>query len=74
MLSTTDFEKLLFLYTTGGGRCKDNIRVERLWHTIKKEYIYLNPADDGQQFRLGLSKFMKCTHNSVEYKFYNNLI
>ncbi|HNY05925.1 MAG TPA: integrase core domain-containing protein [Candidatus Egerieousia sp.] len=29
------------------GRAKDNIWIERFWRTIKQEYIYLNPADNG---------------------------
>ena len=43
----------------GRGRCKDNIWIERFWRTIKQEYVYLNPADDGHQLRLGISKFME---------------
>nr|WP_308571386.1 IS3 family transposase [uncultured Prevotella sp.] len=43
----------------GRGRCKDNIWIERFWRTIKQEYVYLNPADDGHQLRWGISKFME---------------
>ena len=41
------------------GRCKDNIWIERFWRTIKQEYIYLNPADNGHQLRSGISEFME---------------
>lgn len=31
----------------GIGSAKDNIWIERFWRTIKLEYVYLNPCDDG---------------------------
>ena len=31
----------------GRGRCHDNIFVERLWWTVKHEWVYLRPAADG---------------------------
>jgi putative transposase len=31
----------------GRGRCHDNIFVERLWWTVKHEWIYLRPCDTG---------------------------
>lgn len=39
----------------GRGRCHDNIFVERLWWTIKHEWVYLRPCDNGieQQRSLG---------------------
>jgi transposase InsO family protein len=33
--------------TDGRGRCHDNIFVERLWWTVKHEWVYLHPAADG---------------------------
>ena len=43
----------------GRGRCKDNLWVERFWRTIKQEYIYLNPADDGYELREGIATFIE---------------
>ena len=43
----------------GRGRAKDNIWIERFWRTIKNEYIYLNPADDGLELYEGVKKYMK---------------
>lgn len=43
----------------GKGRCKDNIWIERFWHTIKMEYIYLNPQDDAISLRDGIAKFIE---------------
>ena len=31
----------------GRGRCHDNIFVERLWWTVKHEWVYLRPAEYG---------------------------
>jgi len=31
----------------GKGRALDNIYIERFWRTIKYQYIYLNPAQNG---------------------------
>ena len=31
----------------GRGRCHDNIFVERLWWTVKHEWVYLRPCDNG---------------------------
>lgn len=36
----------------GKGRCKDNIWIERFWHTIKQEYIYINPQNDANALRV----------------------
>jgi transposase InsO family protein len=31
----------------GKGRALDNIYIERLWRTVKQDYVYLHPAQDG---------------------------
>lgn len=54
----------------GRGRCLDNIYIERFWRTIKQEYIYLNPAEDGRMLRQGIKVFIayynnKRTHQSL---------
>lgn len=40
------------------GRAKDNIWIERFWRTIKQEYIYLNPTDDGLELYQGIKDYM----------------
>jgi putative transposase len=30
------------------GRCLDNIWIERFWRTVKREYVYLHPAENGK--------------------------
>ena len=47
----------------GKGRCKDNIWIERFWHTIKQEYIYINPQDDANALREGISGFIDYYNN-----------
>jgi putative transposase len=41
----------------GRGRCHDNIFVERLWWTVKHEWVYLRPAVDGIEQTRSLSEF-----------------
>jgi len=38
----------------GKGRAIDNVFIERLWRSVKYEYVYLNPADDGLECYEGL--------------------
>ena len=42
----------------GRGRCKDNIWIERFWHTIKQEYIYVYPTDSVATLRQGIGEFI----------------
>jgi putative transposase len=43
----------------GKGRALDNIYIERLWRTVKRDYVYLNPADNGWELYTGLSHFFE---------------
>jgi len=43
----------------GRGRCQDNIFVERLWWTIKHNYLYLHSFKDGSQLRNGLNEWIR---------------
>ena len=36
----------------------DNILIERYWHTIKRDYVYLRPYNNGVQMYAGISKFI----------------
>lgn len=47
----------------GKGRAIDNIYIERLWRTIKQEYVYLNPENGGLNLYRGTKKYIN---------FYNN--
>jgi putative transposase len=41
----------------GRGRCHDNIFVERLWWTVKHEWVYLRPAANGLEQKRSLIDF-----------------
>jgi len=41
----------------GKGRAIDNIFIERLWRTVKQDYVYLNPASNGKELYHGLNDF-----------------
>lgn len=43
----------------GKGRALDNIYIERLWRTVKRDYVYLNPADNGWELYTGLKHFFE---------------
>jgi putative transposase len=41
----------------GRGRCHDNIFVERLWWTVKHEWVYLRPAANGFEQKHSFAEF-----------------
>jgi len=41
----------------GRGRVQDNIFIERLWWTLKYQYLYLWSFDNGSQLRQGLQQW-----------------
>ena len=41
----------------GRGRCHDNIFVERLWWTVKHEWVYLRPTANGLEQKRSLAEF-----------------
>jgi putative transposase len=50
-------EALSEISMDGRGRCHDNIFVERLWWTVKHEWVYLRPAADGIEQKRSLAEF-----------------
>jgi putative transposase len=57
----------------GRGRALDNIFVERLWRTVKYEYVYLQDIQTVQEVREGLEQFFNFYnherfHQSLDYK------
>ena len=47
----------------GKGRATDNAHIERLWRTIKQEYVYLHPPKDGTILYKGLQQYIKYYNN-----------
>ncbi len=43
----------------GRGRVQDNIFIERLWWTVKYQYLYLRSFDNGSQLRQGLTRWFR---------------
>lgn len=43
----------------GKGRATDNIWIERFWKSIKYNYIYLNPCDNGLELFDGVQKYIE---------------
>lgn len=41
----------------GKGRALDNIFIERLWRSVKYDYVYINPANDGTELYRGLREY-----------------
>ena len=57
----------------GRGRALDNIFIERLWRTVKQEYVYLHEQSDGMGLYRGLSVYFlyyntERLHSSLSYK------
>lgn len=55
----------------GRGRALDNIFIERFWRTLKREYVYLYPAEDGAMLYQGLKNHIlyynnERTHQSLD--------
>lgn len=42
----------------GKGRALDNIWIERFWKSVKYDYIYLNPAEDGFELYEGVQNYI----------------
>ena len=43
----------------GRGRFQDNIFIERLWWTVKYQYLYLRAFDNGKELKKGLTKWFQ---------------
>ena len=52
----------------GRGRATDNIYIERLWRTVKRDYIYICPADNGTELFKGLKSFFDYYNNKKRHQ------
>jgi putative transposase len=50
-------EAQIKLSMDGKGRAIDNVFIERLWRSLKYEYLYLNPPADGLELYKGLKRW-----------------
>lgn len=51
----------------GKGRALDNVYIERFWKSIKYDYIYLNPCDDGFELLQGIKSHMAYYNQKVHH-------
>jgi len=51
-------EHQILISMDGRRRCQDNIFIERLWWTIKYQYLYLHSFENGLALRRGLAKWI----------------
>ena len=52
----------------GKGRAIDNIFIERFWRSLKYDYVYLNPANDGLELYQGLKGYMNYYNNELHHQ------
>jgi len=57
----------------GRGRVQDNIFIERLWWTLKYQYLYLWSFDNGLQLRQGLDKWFHFYNQERSHQALDNL-
>ena len=50
------------------GRAIDNIFIERFWRTIKQDYIYLRPAENGTVLYIGIKGFIGYYNNQKPHQ------
>jgi len=52
----------------GKGRAIDNIFIERFWRSLKYDYVYLHPADDGLELYEGLKEYFEYYNNQQSHQ------
>jgi putative transposase len=57
----------------GRGRVLDNIFIERLWWTLKYQYLYLWSFDNGSQLRQGLDQWFHFYNQERSHQALDNL-
>ena len=56
----------------GYKRCRDNAWIERFWRTIKREYIYITPEENGTDLYRGIYRFIKHYNTRRPHQGINN--
>jgi putative transposase len=51
----------------GKGRALDNVWIERFWKSLKYDYIFLNPADDGFELYEGVQNHLAYYNNKTHH-------
>jgi putative transposase len=58
----------------GKGRALDNIFIERLWRTVKRDYVYINPPENGEELYAGLKTFFNYYNEKKTHQGINRMI
>ncbi len=61
-------EKGIKISMDGKGRAIDNIFIERFWRTLKYDYIYLHPAEDGIELYKGVKGYIQYYNHSLHHQ------
>jgi putative transposase len=51
----------------GKGRALDNVWIERFWKSLKYDYVYLNPVDDGFELYEGVQNHIDYYHDKTHH-------
>ena len=51
----------------GKGRATDNAWIERFWKSLKNDYVYLNPCDDGFELFEGVQNHIEYYHQKIHH-------
>ena len=60
-------EEQISISMDGKGRALDNVWIERFWKSLKYDYIYLNPADDGLELYRGVQDHIAYYHQKTHH-------
>lgn len=52
----------------GKGRAIDNIFIERFWRSLKYDYVYLRPANDGLELYNGLEEYINYYNHELAHQ------
>src|SRR5665811_927062 len=52
----------------GKGRALDNIFIERFWRSLKYDYVYLHPANDGLELYQGLKDYINYYNYELKHQ------
>jgi putative transposase len=58
----------------GKGRATDNIFIERFWRTVKRDYVYICPPQDGTELYKGLNTFIDYYNHKKTHQGINRII
>jgi putative transposase len=60
-------EQKIQISMDGKRRATDNIWIERFWKSVKYDYVYLNPAEDGFELYQGIEEYMAYHNEKIHH-------